>query len=87
MRDHAMLGATAATLLVAALYTVGLRTEIYVLGRDSGRLADRQARMVRRNDNLAIELERARSPRALRELAEGAGIVLEPAAPAERARP
>ena len=80
---------TAAALLVAALHTVSVRTQVYALGRRNGDLADRLLSLQRRNDNLGIELEKARSPEALLELAAAAGIsvTLPGQAPVREARP
>ena len=63
-------------LLVAALHTVSVRTQVYALARRNGALAERLLRLRRQNDNLGIELEKARSPEALLELASAAGIVV-----------
>ena len=88
MRDM-MVWITAAALLIAALHTVSVRTHVYALGRRNGDLADRLLSLQRRNDNLGIELEKARSPQALLELASAAGIAvtLPGQAPVREARP
>ncbi len=80
---------TAAALLVAALHTVSVRTQVYALARQNGALADRLLSLRRHNDNLGIELEKARSPQALLELASAAGIVIARAGdePETEARP
>lgn len=80
---------TAAALLVAALHTVSVRTQVYALGRGNGALAVRLLGLQRRNDNLSIELEKARSPRVLLELASAAGIsvTLPGQGPVREARP
>ena len=79
MRDLLLWG-TAVLFLLAALYTVAVRREVYALARENGSLAKRLQERVRRCDNLALGCERLRSPLTLRERAEKVGIRTESSA-------
>jgi cell division protein FtsL len=74
MRD-VMLWGTAVLFLLAALYTVAVRRELYAHARDLGVLERRLLERQRRNDNLALLRERLASPGHLRERAERNGLL------------
>jgi cell division protein FtsL len=80
LRDLLLWG-TAVLFLLAALYTVTLRREVYALAREIGDLEERTLEQVRRADNLALHRELLRSPRRLRDRAERAGILRVAAVP------
>lgn len=73
MRD-AMLWGTAVIFLLAALYTVSVRREVYALARDNGAHESELIERERRCANLRIERDRLRSPAALRARAEARDI-------------
>jgi cell division protein FtsL len=73
MRDLLLWG-TAVLFLLAALYTVAVRREVYSLARQNGALEKRLEEQTRIADNLALHRERLRSPATLRDRAEHAGI-------------
>jgi len=73
-RDFVVWGCAGA-LMAAALLTVHLRREIYVLGREIGSLDDRLVELRRRNDNLLLGVQAERSPRELRRRAEESGLL------------
>lgn len=74
MRDVLGWG-TAVLFLLAALYTVAVRRELYAQARDLGVLERRLLEQRRRNDNLALLRERLASPAALRRRAERHGLL------------
>ena len=76
MRDLCV-WATGLLLLVAAMFTVSVRREVYTQGRRIGTLQERVREMQRRNDNLALERERLASPGSLRARATDAGLAAE----------
>ena len=76
MRD-AVLWFAALLFLLAALYTVTVRREVYDEARRIGVLEQRLREQQRRNDNLAIRRARLTSPAELRERARLAGIAEE----------
>jgi len=78
MRDL-MLWGTAVLFLLAALYTVAVRRELYAHARDLGVLERRLLERRRRNDNLALLRERLASPSSLRQRAERPGALEESA--------
>jgi cell division protein FtsL len=67
--------AAALVFLLAALYTVTVRREVYAEARRIGRLEERLREQQRRNENAAIERERLASPGALLERARLLGLV------------
>ncbi|MHC4953510.1 MAG: hypothetical protein ACYTGZ_06440 [Planctomycetota bacterium] len=71
MRDLVTWG-TAIAFLLAALYAVTVRREMVTVGRSIGRLSHDVAEFRRRNDNLALEVSRLRSPGALDTLDDAA---------------
>ena len=75
MRDLLLWG-TAVLFLLAALYTVAVRREVYDLAREIGTLERELSERHRRGDNLALLRERLRSPGDLCARAERAGILL-----------
>ena len=76
MRD-VMLWGTAVLFLLAALYTVAVRRELYAHARDLGILERRLLERQRRNDNLALLRERLASPANLRQRAARNGLLEE----------
>ena len=66
MRDLVIWG-TAVAFLLTALYAVTVRREMVTVGRSIGRLSHELAESRRRNDNLALEVSRLRSPGALQD--------------------
>jgi hypothetical protein len=76
LRD-AVLWASAVLFLLAALYTVTVRREVYAEARRIGVLEERLREERRRNDNLAIRRERLAAPGALLERARLLGLVEE----------
>ena len=74
MRDVLCWG-TAVVFLLAALYTVAVRRELYAQARELGVLERRLLEQRRRNDNLALLRERLGSPAALRRRAERNGLL------------
>jgi hypothetical protein len=76
MRD-VMLWGTAVLFLLAALYTVAVRRELYAHARDLGVLERRLLERRRRNDNLALLREHLASPGHLRQRAERDGLLEE----------
>ncbi|MHC4134799.1 MAG: hypothetical protein ACYTDU_14125 [Planctomycetota bacterium] len=76
MRDVLLWG-TAVLFLLAALYTVAVRRELYAHARDLGILERRLLERQRRNDNLALLRERLASPSNLRRRAERNGVLEE----------
>jgi len=73
MRDAALWGFSAA-LLLAAFHTVHLRREVYAIAREMGAMNDRLEEARRRNANLRLRLEAARSPARLQGRARAAGL-------------
>lgn len=84
MRDFA-LWATAILFLLAALYTVTVRREVYEEARRIGALEHRLREQRRRNENAALRREGLASPSALLERARAMGLVDELAAEAKGA--
>jgi cell division protein FtsL len=78
MRDVLLWG-TAVFFLLAALYTVAVRRELYAHARELGILERQLLEQRRRNDNLALLRERLASPASLRERAERDGLLEEEA--------
>ena len=76
MRDLLVWG-TATLFLLAALYTVAVRREIYDLGRRIGQLEAQVLEQRRQNDNLRVLRERLRSPADLRARAQRTGLLPE----------
>ncbi|MHC4819413.1 MAG: hypothetical protein ACYTF8_15320 [Planctomycetota bacterium] len=76
MRD-VMLWGTAVLFLLAALYTVAVRRELYAHAKDLGILERRLLERQRRNDNLALLRERLASPAHLRQRAAWNGLLEE----------
>jgi cell division protein FtsL len=74
MRDFVTWGAALAFLLTA-LYAVTVHREVVTLGRSIGTLNREVVEQERRNENLALELSRLKSPGALTERARDLGIV------------
>jgi len=68
---------TAFLLLVAAMFTVSVRRDVFAEGRRIGALQQRLRELRRRNDNLALEREHLASPGTLRERAVRAGLAPE----------
>jgi len=66
--------AAAVFFLLAALYTVHVRRELYQLGSQLGELEARVLEQGCRNDNLQIDVLRLRSPGRLLERAGEAGV-------------
>jgi len=75
MRDPLLWG-SALLFLLAALYTVAVRREVYGLGRDIGVLSIRLCEDCRKEDDLDLLRERLRSPLPLLRRAEQAGLRL-----------
>ena len=74
MRRDLLLWGTAVFFLLAALYTVSVRRELYARARGIGQLEKRLVEQQRRNDNLALLRERLASPGSLQERARRTGI-------------
>ena len=74
MREFVTWG-TALAFLLTALYAVTVRREIISAGRNIGALSHDVAELSRRNDNLALEVSRLRSPAALAARAAEFGVV------------
>jgi len=68
---------TALLLLVAAMFTVSVRRDVYEEGRRIGELQERLRELRRRNDNLALEREHLASPGTLKDRAVRAGLAPE----------
>ena len=73
MRDWITWGAALAFLLTA-LYAVTVRREVIAVGRSIGTLARDVAEQDRRNENLALQISRLRSPGAVTERAAELGV-------------
>jgi cell division protein FtsL len=73
LRNALVLGCAAA-LMASAVITVHLRRQVIALGREIGGLDARLDELRRRNENLTLELEAARSPEALRARADALGL-------------
>ncbi|MGQ0612504.1 MAG: hypothetical protein ACT4PV_01970 [Planctomycetaceae bacterium] len=84
MRSFALWGC-AATLTLAAFHTVHLRRQVYAIARDMGGMNERLEEARRRNGNLLLRLEAARSPRRLLGNARERGVWEEPVGAPERA--
>ena len=82
MRDL-VLCACAVLFLLAALYTVTVRREVYAEARRIGALEHRLREQRRRNENAVIRRERLASPGVLLERARAMGLLDEEPAPAE----
>jgi cell division protein FtsL len=78
LRDF-VLWATAVLFLLAALYTVTVRREVYEEARRIGALEHRLREQRRRNENASLRRETLASPAALLERARAMGLVDEPA--------
>jgi len=76
MRD-VMLWGTAVLFLLASLFTVAVRRELYAHAKDLGVLERQLLERQRRNDNLALLRERLASPGNLRQRAERNGLLEE----------
>jgi cell division protein FtsL len=72
-----VLWATAVLFLLAALYTVTVRREVYEEARRIGALEQRLREQRRRNENAALRRETLASPAALLERARAMGLVEE----------
>jgi hypothetical protein len=70
-----VLSVTALLFLLAALYTVTVRRELYAEGRRNALLEERLREQRRQNDNLRIDRERLAAPGAVLERARLAGLV------------
>ena len=79
MRDLVLSGC-AVLFLLAALFTVTVRREVYAEARRIGALEERLREQRRRNGNAAIRRERLASPGAVLERARAMGLVEEEAA-------
>ncbi|MHC4549106.1 MAG: hypothetical protein ACYTEZ_10035 [Planctomycetota bacterium] len=75
MRRDLLLWGTALVFLLAALYTVAVRREVYAHARALGVLDQRLLERKRRNDNLVLRRERLASPGSLRLRAQQAGLL------------
>lgn len=85
MRDLVLSGC-AVLFLLAALFTVTVRREVYAEARRLGVLEEQLREQRRRNGNAAIRRERLASPGALLERARAMGLVEEARAEGEGAR-
>jgi cell division protein FtsL len=74
LRD-VVLWASAVLFLLAALYTVTVRREVYEEARRIGLLEERLLEQRRRNDNARIARERLAAPTALLDRARRMGLV------------
>jgi len=70
---------TAVLLVLAAVFTVAVRRDLYDIGRDIGVLEESVIERRRLNDNLELARERLASPMAVAAQAERAGVELVPA--------
>jgi len=77
MPTNAMLWGTAVIFLLAALYTVSVRRQVYRIARENGALEAEVVERRRRCENLAIERDRLLSPADLRRRAEARDIQVE----------
>ncbi len=73
MRSFALWG-FAVALMLAAFHTVHLRRQVYAIAREMGGMNERLEEARRRNANLMLRLEGARSPRRLLGRAEESGV-------------
>lgn len=73
MRDFVTWG-VALAFLITALYAVTVHREVVTLGRSIGTLNREVVEQERRNENLALELSRLKSPGPLTERARGLGV-------------